>query len=95
MARRNGSARSVQSVMLFNLIGKLIRKLAALESTDVTVELFSLGWFSDPVIARPEPTIEQHAPAGKCSRSNKVRAPYACIESIFVAKHANICILHG
>jgi hypothetical protein len=41
--RRNGSVRSAQKDMLFNLIGKPILRHAVLENTDVTVVLFSQG----------------------------------------------------
>lgn len=43
MARRNGNVRSVQSVMLFNQIGKLIPRFVALVNIDVIVAHFSQG----------------------------------------------------
>lgn len=43
MVRKNGSVRSAPNVMLFNLIGKLILKLVALENIDVIVAPFSPG----------------------------------------------------
>lgn len=43
MVRRSGSVTSAPRNMLFSQIGKLIQKLVALESTDVTVALYSPG----------------------------------------------------
>jgi len=43
MERRNGNVKSVQSSMLFNLIGKLIPRSVVLEIIDVTAALFSRG----------------------------------------------------
>lgn len=43
MGKRNGNVKSVQSSMLFNLIGKLIVRSVVQESIDVTVALFSRG----------------------------------------------------
>ena len=43
MVRRSGSARSAQSAMQFNLIGKLTPRSVAPESIDATVVPFSPG----------------------------------------------------
>lgn len=43
MEKRNGNVKSVQSSMLFNLIGKLTLRSVVQESIDVTVALFSRG----------------------------------------------------
>ncbi|MBA0592808.1 hypothetical protein Gorai_009779 [Gossypium raimondii] len=54
MVRRNGSARSVPRGTPCNLIGKLILRPVAPESTDVTVALSSQGiYFHDNVITLP------------------------------------------
>lgn len=54
MAKRSGSVKSVQSVMQFNLIGKLTPRFVALKSIDVIVEPFSLG---ETVSSLTEPSV--------------------------------------